>query len=217
MPTIVGVAYHAPPRFSGTGTRGLVWARVQLACHYSALLLIVLGLGLGWPWVFAIGAALMALALALFAWRSGRHCASSWHFRVRYTKATDTMSRLSLRCIKAALVALTCGIGLGAWFALDRSAGAWLRPLHAELNLWGWATLLIDGMGYHMLPRFLGRPLVRTRPAALQSWLAIPWAWRWHRSAGRACCLAGHPPKRSWNRRRRNPGCRRTAVRAANR
>ncbi|MBK9940977.1 MAG: hypothetical protein U0Z44_02070 [Kouleothrix sp.] len=83
------------------------------------------------------------------------------------------MSRLSLRCIKAALVALTCGIGLGAWFALDRSAGAWLRPLHAELNLWGWATLLIYGMGYHMLPRFLGRPLVRTRPAALQSWLAI--------------------------------------------
>jgi len=68
MLMIVGVAYHVLPRFSGTGTRGLVWARVQLACHYSALLLIVLGLGLGWPWVFAIGAALMALALALFAW-----------------------------------------------------------------------------------------------------------------------------------------------------
>ena len=83
------------------------------------------------------------------------------------------MSALSIRCIKAAFVYLACGIGLGAWFALDRAAGAWLRPLHAELNLWGWATLLIYGMAYHMLPRFAGRPLRLPRLAAGQSWLAI--------------------------------------------
>ena len=67
------------------------------------------------------------------------------------------MNTLSIRCIKAAFGYLACGIGLGAWFAVDRAAGAWLRPLHAELNLWGWATLLIYGMAYHMLPRFAGR------------------------------------------------------------
>jgi cbb3-type cytochrome oxidase subunit 1 len=65
------------------------------------------------------------------------------------------------------------GIGLGAAFSLDRSLGAGLRPLHAELNLWGWVTLLIYGMGYHMLPRFAGRPLRWTRLADLQSFLAI--------------------------------------------
>ncbi|HEX9372806.1 MAG TPA: hypothetical protein VF897_17465, partial [Roseiflexaceae bacterium] len=70
-------------------------------------------------------------------------------------------------------LALALGIGLGVWFALDRAAGARLRPLHAELNLWGWATLLIYGMAYHMLPRFAGRPLRRARLAAAQSWLAI--------------------------------------------
>ncbi len=83
------------------------------------------------------------------------------------------MSRLTIRCVKAAFLALALGIGLGVWFALDRAAGARLRPLHAELNLWGWATLLIYGMAYHMLPRFAGRPLRRARLAAAQSWLAI--------------------------------------------
>jgi hypothetical protein len=83
------------------------------------------------------------------------------------------MNVLSIRCIKAAFVYLAFGIGLGGWFAVDRAAGAWLRPLHAELNLWGWTTLLIYGMAYHMLPRFAGRPLRWPRLAAAQSWLAI--------------------------------------------
>jgi hypothetical protein len=83
------------------------------------------------------------------------------------------MNSLSIRCIKAAFVWLALGVGLGAWFALDRAQGAWLRSLHAELNLWGWATLLIYGMAYHMLPRFAGQPLRRPRLAEAQSWLAI--------------------------------------------
>ena len=83
------------------------------------------------------------------------------------------MSNLSLRCIKTAFLALAAGVALGAWFAIDRSAGAWLRPLHAEFNLWGWATLLIYGMAYHMLPRFAGQPLRWPRLAQAQSWLAI--------------------------------------------
>jgi hypothetical protein len=83
------------------------------------------------------------------------------------------MSRLSIRCIKTAFICLALGVGLGAWFAIDRAQGAWLRPLHGALNLWGWATLLIYGMAYHMLPRFTGRPLHRGRLAAAQSWLAI--------------------------------------------
>ncbi|NJN17092.1 MAG: cbb3-type cytochrome c oxidase subunit I [Oscillochloris sp.] len=83
------------------------------------------------------------------------------------------MSTLTIRCIKAAFLALAAGILLGASFAIDRALGAQLRPLHAELNLWGWTTLLIYGMGYHMLPRFCGQPLRRTRSANLQAWLAI--------------------------------------------
>lgn len=83
------------------------------------------------------------------------------------------MSKLSLRCVRAAFVFLMLGILLGSSFALDRSLGAQLRPLHAELNLWGWLTLLVYGFGYHMLPRFLGRALPSQKLAEAQSWLAI--------------------------------------------
>ena len=83
------------------------------------------------------------------------------------------MNSLSIRCIKFAFVYLALGIALGVTFAFDRAMGATLRPLHAELNLWGWVTLLIYGMGYHMLPRFAGRPLRSPRAATVQSWLAI--------------------------------------------
>lgn len=83
------------------------------------------------------------------------------------------MSPLTVRCIKAAFIYLALGIGLGATFAIDRTAGPGLRSLHAEFNLWGWVTLLIYGMGYHMLPHFTGHPLVWPRVAHVQSWLAI--------------------------------------------
>ncbi|HEU5101711.1 MAG TPA: hypothetical protein VFU22_21965 [Roseiflexaceae bacterium] len=83
------------------------------------------------------------------------------------------MSTLSLRCITAAFVCLALGLGLGVSFAAQRALGATLRPLHVELNLWGWSTLLIYGFAYHMLPRFAGRPLGRPRLAATQAGLAI--------------------------------------------
>ena len=83
------------------------------------------------------------------------------------------MNRLSMRCIRAALLCLAGGISLGVVFALDRAIGAALRPLHVELNVWGWVTLLMYGMGYHMLPRFAGRPLRWPRLVDAQSWLAI--------------------------------------------
>jgi Na+/proline symporter len=83
------------------------------------------------------------------------------------------MSELSLRCVRVAFLFLMLGIGLGVSFAIDRGLGARLRPLHAELLLWGWGTMLIYGMGYHMVPRFAGRALRRPRLANAQSWLAI--------------------------------------------
>lgn len=83
------------------------------------------------------------------------------------------MNALTIRCIKGAFVYLALGIGLGASFAIDRSLGSALRMLHAECNVWGWATLLIYGMSYHMLPRFVGRPLLWPRVGDAQSWLAL--------------------------------------------
>jgi hypothetical protein len=83
------------------------------------------------------------------------------------------MSPLTMRLVRSAFVFLVLGIALGVCFGLSRGLGAVLRPLHAELNLWGFVTLLVYGMAYHMFPRFAGRPLARPRLAEAQSWLAI--------------------------------------------
>jgi hypothetical protein len=65
---IVGVAYHVLPRFSGRPTRGPGWARLQLACHAVAVVLMVLSLGFGWDRPFVLGALLLTSAVTLFAW-----------------------------------------------------------------------------------------------------------------------------------------------------
>jgi hypothetical protein len=83
------------------------------------------------------------------------------------------MSNVSIRCIRGALAYLGIGISLGVLFAFDRRSGGLLRPVHAEANLWGFVTLMIYGMAYHMVPRFMGRPLPAPQLATWQSWLAI--------------------------------------------
>jgi hypothetical protein len=73
----------------------------------------------------------------------------------------------------AALVALTCGIALGMSFAVTPANGALLRPVHAELNLFGWAALLICGMTYYFAPRFAGSPVRWPRLVPVQLALTI--------------------------------------------
>lgn len=68
MLMVVGVAAHVLPRFSGRGTRGAAWLRLQLGAHLVALAMIVAGLGLGLGGLFAAGGVTMSAAIGLFAW-----------------------------------------------------------------------------------------------------------------------------------------------------
>jgi hypothetical protein len=72
-----------------------------------------------------------------------------------------------------ALAALTFGVGLGMSFAVTPANGAVLRPVHAELNLFGWGALLICGVTYYLAPRFAGMPLKWPRLMPLQLALTI--------------------------------------------
>jgi len=83
------------------------------------------------------------------------------------------VSPLSLRLIRAAFACLLLGVALAMAFAFDRNLGVLARSVHAELNAWGFVSLLIYGFGNHMLPRFAGRALPWPRVAEVQSWLAI--------------------------------------------
>jgi cbb3-type cytochrome oxidase subunit 1 len=81
--------------------------------------------------------------------------------------------KLSVWLVRASLVYFGIGITLGAVLLAGRGLadGPWiagLRPLHAELLLYGWTLQLIMGVAYWILPRFRTGP-ERGHPT-------LPWA-----------------------------------------
>lgn len=47
-----------------------------------------------------------------------------------------------------------------------------LRFAHSHLNLLGWVSMMIYGVGYHILPRFSGNPVAYPSFMAYHFWLA---------------------------------------------
>lgn len=47
-----------------------------------------------------------------------------------------------------------------------------LKFVHSHLNMLGWVSMMIFGVGYHILPRFMGRPLYSNKVAETQFYLA---------------------------------------------
>src|SRR5512142_843659 len=47
-----------------------------------------------------------------------------------------------------------------------------LKFVHSHLMLLGWVSMMIYGVGYHILPRFMGRPLYSQRIGDIQFWAA---------------------------------------------
>src|SRR5579884_3114912 len=80
--------------------------------------------------------------------------------------------------IGAALaLALTAGFGLGGLLfaapVLGLPLGAWwpaAAQVHAHVQLFGWAGLMVLGVGFHFLPRLRGRSLAHREraPAVLR-------------------------------------------------
>ena len=81
------------------------------------------------------------------------------------------MSKSTLGFLYTALVYLLIGTAIGAYMATVPE-GRVLQPVHAHLNLVGFVMFNIFGIGYHILPRFRGRPLYSEGLAWVQMWLA---------------------------------------------
>ncbi len=73
--------------------------------------------------------------------------------------------------IKSSLAWLGCGVVLGVAMA---SHPTWIiyRPAHVHMNLLGFVTMMIFGVGYHVLPRIAGAPLRWPRLGMVHWWLA---------------------------------------------
>jgi cbb3-type cytochrome oxidase subunit 1 len=73
--------------------------------------------------------------------------------------------------IRASLLWFAAGIVLGIGMTIEPS---WLayRPAHAHMNVAGFLTMLVFGVGYQLLPRLFGHPLYSVRLAVAHLFLA---------------------------------------------
>jgi cytochrome c oxidase cbb3-type subunit 1 len=82
------------------------------------------------------------------------------------------MDKYAKAFVKASMIYLgigaITGIGMVLWpdirFAVTR--------VHTHINLLGFMAMMIYGVGYHILPRFMGRPVYSHRLGNLQAWFA---------------------------------------------
>ena len=101
------------------------------------------------------------------------------------------MPRLSIWLVRTSLVYFGVGIALGAVLLAGRELadGPWvarLRPLHAELLLYGWTLQLIMGVAYWILPRF--------RTGIERGHPVVPWAAYWLLNIGVPLAALGTAP-----------------------
>jgi cbb3-type cytochrome oxidase subunit 1 len=60
---------------------------------------------------------------------------------------------------------------LGIVMLADQNVMA-LKFVHSHLNMLGWVSMMIYGVGYHILPRFMGRTLYSNKIGQTQFYLA---------------------------------------------
>jgi len=87
------------------------------------------------------------------------------------------MSPTVIGFIKASLLSLATGVILGVLMALhvlpEAKAPVYITSAHAHVNLLGAVMMLIFGVGYHILPRFSGRPLHNEAASTVQLWMNL--------------------------------------------
>lgn len=154
-----GVTYHVLPRWTTGRWKTITALRIHWYVTLIALPLMVLALAIDSEILFHMAAPLEAMVIILWI-------ANCLPFVTKLPRATRVG-------FGASLVALICGIALGMSFAVTPANGALLRPVHAELNLFGWAALLICGVTYYLAPRFAGMPLRWPRLMPVQLALTI--------------------------------------------
>ncbi len=81
------------------------------------------------------------------------------------------MSSITVWFIRSAMIYFLLAIVLGIFMSVVGPLYPWM-PIHVHFNLLGWMSMMIYGVGYHILPRFSGKPLWNDRLAYGQIWLA---------------------------------------------
>ncbi len=82
------------------------------------------------------------------------------------------MDKYAKAFVKASLVYLGIGTILGVVMVLWPDTRFTLTRVHTHVNLLGFMAMMVYGVGYHILPRFMGRPVYSARLGNAQVWFA---------------------------------------------
>ncbi len=83
------------------------------------------------------------------------------------------MDPVARNFVAASVIYLFIAVSLGfimVLFGLEDNTQ--LRFAHSHLNLLGWVSMMIYGVGYHILPRFSGNPVAYPQFMVYHFWLA---------------------------------------------
>jgi cbb3-type cytochrome oxidase subunit 1 len=82
------------------------------------------------------------------------------------------MDKYAKAFVKASLIYLGMGTLLGLLMVLVPDTRFTITRVHVHVLLLGFMSMMIYGVGYHILPRFMGRPVYSHRLGNIQVWLA---------------------------------------------
>jgi heme/copper-type cytochrome/quinol oxidase subunit 1 len=82
------------------------------------------------------------------------------------------MDKYAKAFVKASLIYLGIGAITGIIMILWPDIRFTVARVHTHINLLGFMAMMIYGVGYHILPRFMGRPVYSARLGNTQVWLA---------------------------------------------
>jgi len=82
------------------------------------------------------------------------------------------MDKYAKAFVKSSLIYLGIGTVLGVSMVLFPDVRFTLTRVHVHILLLGFMAMMIYGVGYHILPRFMGRPVYSARLGNVQVWLA---------------------------------------------
>jgi len=74
--------------------------------------------------------------------------------------------------LRMSVIYFVVGVIIGFGMLLWPSESGYYIPVHVHVNLLGFMSMMIYGVGYHILPKFSGRHIYSPRIMKFQFWLA---------------------------------------------
>lgn len=82
------------------------------------------------------------------------------------------MERIVVLYLRMSVIYFVLGVVVGFGMLLWPGESGYYIPIHVHLNLMGFMSMMIYGVGYHILPKFSGRLIYSPRIMKVQFWLA---------------------------------------------